>query len=203
MSEFGNKEFIIWATVSSRSCFCWLYRAFPSLVAKNIINLISILTIWWCPCIESSLVLLEEGICYNQCILLVKICFVLQGQICLLLQVSPDFLLLHSSPLWWKGHLFWMLVLKGLVGLHRTVQLQLLQHYWLGHRLGLLWYWIVCLRNERKSFCLFFFFEVAHKYCISDSFVEYEGYSISSRGFLSTVVDIIVIWVKFAHSGPF
>ena len=31
-----------------------------------------------------------------------------------------------------KGHLFWLLVLKGLVGLHRTVQLQLLQHYWLG-----------------------------------------------------------------------
>ena len=26
-----------------------------------------------------------------------------------------------------------MLVLKGLVGLHRTIQLQLLQHYWLGH----------------------------------------------------------------------
>ena len=33
-SEFGNKEFIIWATVSSRSCFCWLYRASPSLAAK-------------------------------------------------------------------------------------------------------------------------------------------------------------------------
>ena len=30
-----------------------------------------------------------------------------------------------------------MLVLKGLVGLYRTVQLQLLQSYWLGHRLGL------------------------------------------------------------------
>ena len=29
-----------------------------------------------------------------------------------------------------------MLVLRGLVGLHRTVQLQLLQHYWLGHRLA-------------------------------------------------------------------
>ena len=27
-SEFGNKEFMIWATVSSQSCFCWLYRAF-------------------------------------------------------------------------------------------------------------------------------------------------------------------------------
>ena len=27
---------------------------------------------------------------------------VLQGQTCLLLQVSLDFLLLHSNPLWWK-----------------------------------------------------------------------------------------------------
>ena len=35
-----------------------------------------------------------------------------------------------------KGHLFGVLVLKGLVGLHRTVQLQLLQHYCLRHRLG-------------------------------------------------------------------
>ena len=35
--------------------------------------------------------------------------------------------------------------------------------------------------------------EIALKYCISDSFVYYEGYSISSRGFLPTVVDIMVI----------
>ena len=41
---------MIWTTVSSRSCFCWLYRASPSLAAKNIINLILVLTIWWCPC---------------------------------------------------------------------------------------------------------------------------------------------------------
>ena len=34
-----------------------------------------------------------------------------------------------------KGHLFGVLVLEGLIGLHRNVQL--LQHYWLGHRLGL------------------------------------------------------------------
>ena len=46
-------------------------------------------------------------------------------------------------------------------------------------------------------------FEIAPKYCISDSFVGYEGYSISSMGFLPTVVDIMVIWIKFAHSGPF
>ena len=30
-----------------------------------------------------------------------------------------------------------MLVLKGLLGLHKTVQLQLFQHYCLGHRLGI------------------------------------------------------------------
>ena len=75
---------------------------------------------------------------------------VFQGQICLLLQVFLDFLLLHSSPLLWKGCLFWMLVLKGLVSLNRTIQLQLLHHYWSGHRLGLLWYWMVCFGNEHE-----------------------------------------------------
>ena len=73
-SEFGNKEFMMWATVSSRSCFCWLYRVSPSLAAKNIINLILVLTIRWCPCVESSLVLLEEGVCYDQHLLLAKLC---------------------------------------------------------------------------------------------------------------------------------
>ena len=32
-------------------------------------------------------------------------------------------------------------------------------------------------------------FEIASKYCISDSFVDHDGYSISSKGFLPTVVD--------------
>ena len=36
-------------------------------------------------------------------------------------------------------------------------------------------------------------FEIAFKNCISDFFVVYEGYSISSKGFLPTVVDIIDI----------
>ena len=48
-----------------------------------------------------------------------------------------------------------VLVLEVLVGLHRTVQLQPLQHYWLGHRLELGWYWMVCLGNEQRSFCHF------------------------------------------------
>ena len=64
---------MIWDPVSSWSCFCWLYRASPSLAAKNIINLILVLTIWWCPSVESSLVLLEEDVCYDQYVLLGKL----------------------------------------------------------------------------------------------------------------------------------
>ena len=36
-------------------------------------------------------------------------------------------------------------------------------------------------------------FETAFKDCILDSFVDYDGYSISSKRFLPTVVDIMVI----------
>ena len=39
----------------------------------------------------------------------------------------------------------------------------------------------------------FVIFEIVPKNCISDSFVDYEGYSISSKGFLPTVLDIMVI----------
>ena len=46
---------------------------------------------------------------------------------------------------------FLVLVLEDVVGLHRTVQLQLLQHYSLGHRLGLLWCWMICPGNEPRS----------------------------------------------------
>ena len=46
-------------------------------------------------------------------------------------------------------------------------------------------------------------FEIASKYFISDSFVLYEGHSISSRGSLPTVVVIMVIGVKFTHSSTF
>ena len=36
-------------------------------------------------------------------------------------------------------------------------------------------------------------FEIASKYCISDSFVDYEGYSISFKEFFPAVGDIMVI----------
>ena len=98
---------MIWATVSYRSCFCWLYRASQSLAAENITSLISELTIWLCPCVESSLVCWKRMFAMismfswqNSILDFVLLHSVLQGQICLLLQVFLDFLLLHSSPLW-------------------------------------------------------------------------------------------------------
>ena len=36
-------------------------------------------------------------------------------------------------------------------------------------------------------------FETASKYCILDSLVDYDGYSIYSQGFLPTAVDVMVI----------
>ena len=39
----------------------------------------------------------------------------------------------------------------------------------------------------------FVVFDVAPEYYNSDCFVDYEGYSISSKGFLPRIVDIIVI----------
>ena len=83
-----------------------------------------------------------------------------------------------------------MLVLKGLVGLHRTIQLQLLQHYWLGHDLNYCDIeWFALEMNRDHSVIS----EIASKYCISDSFVDCDVYSISSKGFLPAVVDIMVI----------
>ena len=89
-----------------------------------------------------------------------------------------------------KGHLFWVLVLEGFVGLQRTVQLQLLSITSQGIDLDycdIEWFALEMNRDHSVAF------EIASKYCISDSFVDYDGYSIYSKGFLPTVVDIMVI----------
>ena len=82
-----------------------------------------------------------------------------------------------------------MLVLEVLVGLHRTVQLQLPLTGW---GIGLDYHdteWFTLETTRYHSVV----FEIASKYCISDSFVNHNGYSISSKGFLPTVVDRMVI----------
>ena len=47
--------------------------------------------------------------------------------------------------------------------------------------------WFALERNRDHSVV----FEIASKYCISDSFVDHDGYSISSEGLLPAIVDIM------------
>ena len=49
--------------------------------------------------------------------------------------------------------------------------------------------WFVLETNTDHSVV----FEIASKYCILASFVDYDGYSISSKGFLPPVVELMVI----------
>ena len=83
-----------------------------------------------------------------------------------------------------------MLVLEGLVGLHRTIQISFFSITSQGIDLDYCdTEWFALEMNRDHSII----FEIASKYCISDSFVDYDGYSISSKRFLPTVVDIMVI----------
>ena len=83
-----------------------------------------------------------------------------------------------------------MLVLKGLVGLHRTVQLRFFSVTGWGIDLDycdIEWFALEMNRDHSGVF------ETASEYCISDSFVDHDCYSISSKGFLPAVVDKMVI----------
>ena len=120
--------------------------------------------------------LLEEGVCYDQCVLLAKLyqplpCFILYfkakfanysrylltSYFCI--PVPYNFMgnrgetvetmsgfILGGSKITEDGdcsreikrHFSGVIVLEDLVGLHQTVQIQFLQHYWLGNGLGLL-----------------------------------------------------------------
>ena len=160
---------MIWATISSQSCFCWLYRASPSLVAKNIINLISVLTIWWCPYTVFSCAvgrgLYSLLLCCWKRVFAMTSEFSWQNSISLCpasfctprpnLPVTPGIswcpTFAFQSPIM-KRYFLGVLILEGLVSLHSTIQLQ---HYWSRHRLALLWYWMVCLGKEQRSFCRF------------------------------------------------
>ena len=83
-----------------------------------------------------------------------------------------------------------MLALEALVGLHRTLQLSFFTVSAWGTDFD--YCDIECFALEMNKVHSVIF-ELAPKYCISDSFVDYDGYSISSKGFLPTVLDIMVI----------
>ena len=132
---------------------------------------------------------------------------VLQGQTCLLLPVFLDFLLWIPVP-YDEMDIFvsvcvcvcvcvCVLVLEGLVVFHRTSQLQLICHQWLGHRLGLLWCWMVCFGNELRSFCCFWSYtQVLHFRLL----LTLRATSFLLMDSCPPVVDKMVIWIKVSHN---
>ena len=84
-----------------------------------------------------------------------------------------------------------MLVLKGLVGLHRTL-FNFSFFSITGRDIDLDYCdieWFALEMNRDLSVI----FEIASKYCTSDSFVDGEEYFVSPMEFLLTVVDLMVI----------
>ena len=109
--------------------------------------------------------------------------FVLQGQICLLFQVSlPTFT--FQSPKMKRTHI------EGLIGLSKPFNFSFF----------IMTGWSIDLDySEIELFALEMIrdhsviFEIAPKYYISVSFFDCEGHSVLSKGFLLTVVDIMFI----------
>ena len=78
---------------------------------------------------------------------------------------------------------------RRFVGLHRTIHFSFFSITGQGIDLDYCDIeWFALETNRDHSIV----FEIASKYCISDSFVDHDGYSISSKGFLPTG-DIMVI----------
>ena len=141
-----------------------------------------------------SLVLFENGVCYDQCVPLANSVSLCPASFC-----TPRLNLLISPVISWlptfafqssmmKSTSFLVLVLEGHVGLHRTVHFFSIVGWGIDlDYSNIEWFALEMNRDHAVIF------ETAPKYCISESFVDYDGDSISSKGFLPTVVDIMII----------
>ena len=163
---------MIWATISSRSCFSWKYRASPSLAAKNriwfgidhlVMSVYRVISwvvgkgclLWPARSLDKSLlafsllhfVLLCQPACYSRYILTYYFC--------------------NPIPYDEKDIFILVLVLETVVCLHRTIQLHLLQPQWLGINLDYCDVKWLALEIKWDHFLVLKF---APKYCILDSF---------------------------------
>ena len=119
--------------------------AFPCSAAKHIISLIQVLII--CDvhmqspllcCYKRVFAMTSAFSWQNSCQSLP--CFILysKAKVACYSRYLLTYYFCIPVPYDEKDFFFFMLVLECLVSLHRTVQLQLLWHQWLWHRLGLL-----------------------------------------------------------------
>ena len=187
---------MIWATVSSRSCFCWLFRASPSLAARNIINLISVLTIWWCPCVVFS--------CCWKSVFAMTSAFSWQNSIsfCLDSFCTPrPNLPVTPGVSWLPTFAFQSPIMKrtSFLGVSSRRSCRFFTELFNFSFFSIIFWGIDLVYCDTEWFALEMnrdhsvIFETASKYCILNSFVDHYGYPIASKGFLPTVVDIIVI----------
>ena len=112
------------------------------------------------------------------------LCFVLQGQSCLLLQVSLTFLFLDFSPLWWKGHIFFCVTSRRSCRSSNSASLLLLVGAYT---------WITMVLNglALKPQDLSVIFKIAPKFCILDSCWLW-GLLHFAKCCFPTVVDVMV-----------
>ena len=198
---------MIWVIVSSRSCFCWLCRASPSSATKNIINLIfSIDHLVMSMCTVISCIIGRVCLLWPVCSLgkTVSLC---PASFCTPwpnLPITPGISWLPTFA--FQHH---MRKRTSFFGVSSR------KSYWVFIELfnfsffGINGWgtdldscdaeWFALEMNWDHSVI----FETTPKYCISNSFVDYESIPFFPKGFLPTVVDIIIIWIKLGYSSPF
>ena len=86
-----------------------------------------------------------------------------------------------------KGHLFWVLILEGLVEPFNFSFFSITCRGIDWDYCGIEWFALEMNRDHSVVF------DIGPKNCIADSFVDYDSYSTSSKGFLAIIVDIMVI----------
>ena len=141
--------------------FFWQHTVSPSLATKNVINLISVLPIWWCPCISSSLVLLRRILAMMSALSWqnsVSLCPASFSSPRLILPVTPGIswlpTLAYQSP---------PMNTTSVIGVS-SVKFSRSSQDWsaegslasvAGAWPELLWCWMACLGNDPISFCYF------------------------------------------------
>ena len=142
------------------------------------------LTFWWCPCVESSFVSLKEDVCYDQCVLFAKLYYSL---CCFILYSKAKF---ACYPRWFLTSYFCIPVPYNEKDIFFEVLWVFIEPFSFFSITG--WgidldycviEWFAMEMNSDHSFI----FETASKQCISDSFVDHDGYTISSKGQFSSV----------------
>ena len=141
---------MIWATVSSRSCFCWVYFLH--------LRLQRILSIWFWYWPFGDFHVQRHLFCFWKMVYAMTSVFSWQKSVSLspasFCSPRPN-LPVTSGISWLPTFAFQSLMMErtslfcvSSKGLHRTIELQLLQHYWSRHRLGLLGYWWFALETN-------------------------------------------------------